>query len=99
MDEKRPTDDGLHALEGADAGALGVSPPPEPASPAASVDGSEELVPGATLGDRPLTESKPWFTTLAAESHQAGVGNEPPDAQEGQFPDSDDEALRDDEGA
>jgi hypothetical protein len=30
--------------------------------------------------------SKPWFTSLAAESDQAGVANDPPDAQEPQFP-------------
>jgi hypothetical protein len=36
------------------------------------------LVPGATKGDRATTESKPWFTSLAADSEH-GVSNEPDD--------------------
>ena len=85
-DERRPTDD-LGAIEGADDGALGTAPAPEGAPPGAQVSDEEHLVPGATVDDdRHAEESKPWFTSLAAESHQAGVANEPPDAQEPQFP-------------
>ncbi len=85
-DARRPTDD-LDAIEGADDGALGTAPPPQGAPPGARVPGEEHLVPGATFDeDHHAEESKPWFTTLAAESHQAGVANEAPDAQEPQFP-------------
>jgi hypothetical protein len=91
MDEKRTEIDKLGGLEGADAAALGVDGPPESAPPAASVDGEEVLVPGASADDRDLTEPKPWFTSLAYESDQAGVANDSPDAQEPQFPtDADD---------
>ena len=62
-------------LEGADAGAIGTAAAPETAPPGALVDDSEHRVPGAGF-ERPLRESKPWFTSLAAESEQAGVGNE-----------------------
>jgi hypothetical protein len=74
------------ALEGADTGALGTDAPPSPAPPGAQVDASEHLVPGAKFGEGPKTEAKPWFTSLAAESHQAGVANDDPDAQEPTFP-------------
>ena len=86
MDEKRSAADRLAGIEGADDAALGVTPPPQPAPEAAEVDDDESLVPGATFGDRVPTESKPWFTSLAAESDQAGVANDPPDAQDPQFP-------------
>jgi hypothetical protein len=98
MDEKRPLPERLGAIEGADEGALGVTPPPEPASPAARVDDAEELVPGARFGDEVPDEPKPWFTSLAAESHQAGVANEHGDAHDRQFPQGDDEAVEDDPG-
>jgi hypothetical protein len=86
MDDQRSAADRLAGLEGADDAALGITPPPEPAPDAAQVDDEETLVPGATFGDRLPTEPKPWFTSLAAESDQAGVGNDPADAQEPQFP-------------
>jgi hypothetical protein len=92
MDDERSTDR-LGGLEGADAAALGAEPPPESAPEAAQVDDEENLVPGATFGLHPATADKPWFTSLAAESDQAGVANEPPDAQEPEFPHQDDEAL------
>ncbi len=91
MDERRPLVDRLGAIEGAEDGALGVTPPPEPPSPAAEVADEEHLVPGATHGERLADESKPWFTSLAAESHQAGVANDPPDAQRPDTLDPDDE--------
>lgn len=97
MDDKGPVSDRLRPIEGADDGALGVTPPPEPPSPAASVDGSEELVPGARFGDRLPTEPKPWFTSLAYEAGQAGVANEPGDVQDRQYPQGDDDAVDDDE--
>jgi hypothetical protein len=76
QESKRDRKDGV---EGIDPAALGTAPPPQTAPPGASVDPSEETVPGANKGDRLPTESKPWFTSLAADSDQAGVGNEPDD--------------------
>lgn len=64
--------------------------PPEPAPLGASVEDSEHLVPGPNFGDRVADEAKPWFTSLAAESDQAGVANDEPDVQEPQFPTADD---------
>jgi hypothetical protein len=81
MDEDRTRERQPNVIEGADAGALGTSPPPETAPPGAEVDASEHLVPGATFDDRPPTGAKPWFTSLAFDDDQAGVGNDPPDAQ------------------
>lgn len=92
MDDERSTDR-LGGLEGADAAALGAESPPQSAPAAAQVDDEENLVPGATFGLHAATADKPWFTSLAAESDQAGVGNEPLDAQEPEFPHADDEAL------
>ena len=77
-DAHPPKRDPSGALEGADQAALGVSPPPTTAPPGASVDPTEELVPGATKADRATTESKPWFTSLAADSEH-GVSDEPDD--------------------
>ena len=82
MEDKRSTADRVGGLEGADAAALGLTPEPESAPPGAHVDRDEDLVPGADFGDRVPDEAKPWFTSLAAESDQAGVENEPLDAQE-----------------
>ena len=90
MDDKRPTVERLGGLEGADAAALGIDAAPESAPPSAQVNDEERLVPGANFDDRRRDESKPWFTSLAAQSHQAGVANDPPDAQEPQFPPEDD---------
>jgi hypothetical protein len=81
MDDKRSTVDRLGGLEGADAAALGIGPPPESAPPGAEVDDEELLVPGADFDDVRRDQSKPWFTSLAAGSDQAGVANDPPDAQ------------------
>ena len=91
MDDERSASDRLKAIEGADAGALGMTPPPEPVSPDAQEPIEEDLVPGATFGERVADEAKPWFTSLAAESDQAGVANDPADVQESQLPDPDDE--------
>jgi len=91
MDDPRSAADRLAGIEGADDAALGITPPPQSAPPAAEVHDEENLVPGATFADRMPTESKPWFTSLAAESDQAGVANDPPDAQPPQFPTEDDE--------
>jgi len=93
MDDPRSAADRLSGIEGADDAALGITPPPESAPASAAVDDEENLVPGATFGDRLPIDPKPWFTSLAAESDQAGVGNDPPDAQPPQFPSGDDEAL------
>jgi len=89
MDDKRSTVDKLGGLEGADAAALGIDATPESAPPGAAVDNDEQLVPGAPAHDA-RDEAKPWFTSLAAGSDQAGVANDPPDAQEPRFPPEDD---------
>jgi hypothetical protein len=86
MDDKRSTVDRLGGLEGADAAALGTDTPPESAPPGARVDAEERLVPGTGFDDVRRDEAKPWFTSLAAESSQAGVANDSPDAQEPEFP-------------
>ncbi len=97
MDDRRPASEGLGSIEGADDGALGLTPPPQPPSPAAQVDDEEHLVPGATYGERVADEPKPWFTSLAAESDQAGVANDHPAEQDRQFPQGDDAAVEDDD--
>jgi len=88
MEDRRSAADKLGGLEGADAAALGIDPVPESAPPGAAVDDDEQLVPGAPPDDV-RGEAKPWFTSLAARSDQAGVANDPPDAQEPQFPTED----------
>lgn len=93
MDDPRSPADKLAGLEGADAAALGTVPPPQTAPEAAQVDPEEVLVPGADFGDRVATDSKPWFTSLADESRQAGVGNDPPQAQETDYPYDDEEHV------
>jgi len=92
MDE-RAGDDGPGALEGADAAALGTTPPPEPAPAGAKVDATEQRVPGPTF-DGPEEAAKPWATSLAAESSQAGVANVP--ADEDPLQDVLEEAIDDD---
>ena len=82
MDDTRPPAEPSGAIEGADAASLGTTPQPEPPSPAVQVDADEELVPGATFGERIPDEPKPWFTSLSAESDQAGVANDDPRMQE-----------------
>jgi hypothetical protein len=86
MDEKRHATDRLGGLEGTDAASLGTGDPPESAPPGAIVDADERPVPGAHHDLQRRDEAKPWFTSLAAKSDQAGVANDPPDAQEPQFP-------------
>jgi hypothetical protein len=92
MDDPRSAADRDDAVERASAAALGTTPPPEPVPADAQPPVDEQLVPGATHGDRVADEAKPWFTSLAAESDQAGVGNDTPDAQE---PDTLDPDARD----
>jgi hypothetical protein len=86
MDDKRSTVDKLGGLDGADAAALGTGAPPESAPPGAEIPDEEQLVPGAHFDDVRRDQAKPWFTSLAAESHQAGVANEPPEEPEPQVP-------------
>ncbi|HSK92740.1 MAG TPA: hypothetical protein VLA76_01630 [Candidatus Angelobacter sp.] len=95
MNDRRSTTDRLGGVEGADDGALGTAPPPEGAPPGAQVSDAEHLVPGAGFDAHLPDEAKPWFTSLAAESDQAGVANDPPDAQEPLYPADDHEALED----
>lgn len=84
MDDKRTAAERLGAVEGADAAALGLTGVPEPAPPA-EMDAGERLVPGAVDEARGAAR-KPWQTSLAAESSQAGVANDPPDAQPPLYP-------------
>jgi hypothetical protein len=92
MTEKQGQSENLDVIEGADAGALGTAEPPTSAPPGAAVDESETSMPGRPM-DGPGREPKPWATSLAAESDQAGVANEAPDEQEAQYPTGDDEAF------
>ena len=92
MDDKRGDADHLDVIEGADAGALGIDEPPVSAPPGARVDSGESHVPEPTF-DGPNDEAKPWASSLAAESSQAGVANTPLDEIEPQYPESDDEAF------
>jgi hypothetical protein len=92
MDERRADGDGPNVIDGADSAATGTGQLPESAPAAARVDDTEHRVPGPTY-DGPGRTAKPWSTSLAAESSQAGVGNEPADAQDLQYPDGDDEAI------
>jgi hypothetical protein len=91
MNDRRTAADRLNSLDGADAGALGMTPAPESAPPGAEVSGEENLVPGADFDRRPRDQAKPWHTSLAAESEQAGVANDPPDAQEPLYPTTDED--------
>lgn len=75
MDERASEPERSNALEGADDAALGTAPPPESAPPGARVDDAEHHVPGPTF-DGPGRAEKPWSTSLAAASDQAGVANE-----------------------
>lgn len=97
MDERRSTSDDLGGIEGADDGALGTAPPPESAPPGAEVSDAEHRVPGAGFDEHRPDEAKPWFTSLAFESDQAGVANDPPDAQDPHYPADAHEALKGDE--
>lgn len=93
MEERRSTEE-LNAIEGVDDAALGTAPGPESAPPGAEVSDAEHRVPGADFDERRHgDEEKPWFTSLAFESDQAGVGNDPPDAQEPHYPADDHQGL------
>ena len=86
MTDKRDAADRLDPIEGADAAALGLGGVPEPAPPGAEIEDVERLVPGADFDDSLPTESKPWHTSLASDDDQAGVANDPPDAQPPNYP-------------
>ena len=92
MDDRDAAPSRPSAIEGADDAALGIAAPPASAPPGARVDSSEHLVPGP-MHDGPGHAAKPWATSLAAESDQAGVANDSADAQEPQYPTGDDEAV------
>lgn len=89
-DERSPTEK-LGAIEGTDAGALGIGSPPESAPESVELERGGDIVPGTDFGRHAATDEKPWFTSLAAESDQAGVANDPPDEQEPEFPTSDED--------
>ena len=77
MNERDDAVERANVIEGADAAAMGTSPPPTTAPPGASVESTERLVPGADADARMLENpSKPWATSLAAADPDAGVGNE-----------------------
>ena len=67
----------LGSIAGADRAGLGLVGEPESAPAGAQVDPSEADVPGPDFGDFPATADKPWETTLATKSDNAGVGAEP----------------------
>lgn len=68
----------LGSIAGTDAGALGTGGTQRLDSPRASVEESEKPAP-AHAQERPATEAKPWFTSLAFNSDQAGVmADQPP---------------------
>lgn len=92
MDERDRTPESPNVIEGTDAAALGTAPPPTGAPPGAQVDPGEGRVPGPTH-DAPPRAAKPWATSLAADSDQAGVANDPPEVQDDQYPTGDDEAV------
>lgn len=81
MTDRRSSADELAAIEGADAAALGLNAPPESAPAGAVVDDAEERVPGP-MHEGPGRAEKPWASSLAADSIQAGVANEPPEDDE-----------------
>ena len=89
MDE-RVSDSGErpNVIEGTDDAALGMAPPPESAPPGARVDDAAQQVPGPTY-DGPGRVAKPWSSSLAAESPQAGVANEPEPEPESEDDDRD----------
>lgn len=89
MTDTSPERDRLNVVDGADDHALGIGQPPEAAPPGAEIDGSESLVPGARFTE-PTDAVRPWQTTLGAVDEQAGVANDPPDAQGFQYPQTDD---------
>lgn len=86
MNDRDSSVDKLGGIEGVDEAALGTDGPPESAPPGAEVVDDERRVPGAGADDLLPDESKPWFTSLAAASDQAGVGNDAADDQEDEFP-------------
>lgn len=51
--------------------------PPVPAAPGAQIDDSLHTVPGADFEDRDRGGNKPWSSSLAYQSGQAGVDNQP----------------------
>lgn len=67
----------LASVTGADRAALGLDPEPGLAPPGAEVDASETSVPGPKFGDWPAAAEKPWETSLATKSDDAGIGAEP----------------------
>ncbi|HEX7224973.1 MAG TPA: hypothetical protein VF367_05285 [Candidatus Limnocylindria bacterium] len=87
VNEKQDPIDRLNVVEGADAASLGVSPAPESTPADLQPDDDVRLPPGADFDATRNDARKPWFTSLAAESDQAGVGNDPPDEQEPRYPD------------
>jgi hypothetical protein len=67
----------MGSIEGADRAGLGLDAEPEPAPRAAQVDPTEAHVPGPVWGDLPATDRKPWQTSVATKSDDAGIGAEP----------------------
>ena len=69
---ERDEKDRLGSIPGADDAALGLTPTPGLDPPAAEVDASSSLTPAAFDHEAAVRESKPWATSLAYQSPQAG---------------------------
>jgi hypothetical protein len=67
----------MGSIAGADRAGLGLDAEPETAPSGAQVDPSESELPGPDFGTFPTTAEKPWETTLATKSDDAGIGAEP----------------------
>jgi hypothetical protein len=87
VNEKQNPVDRLNVIEGADSASIGVGPSPQSTPAGAQAGDDVRLPPGADFDSTPNDARKPWFTSLAAESEQAGVGNDPPEEQEPRYPD------------
>jgi hypothetical protein len=66
----------MNTIAGTDAGALGIGDTQRTDPPHADTAPSRPTPP-AGFDPNEARESKPWFTTLAARSEQAGVANDP----------------------
>jgi hypothetical protein len=66
----------MNTIAGTDAGALGIGGTQRTDPPSADAAPSRPAPPAA-FDPNEARESKPWFTSLAARSEQAGVANAP----------------------
>ncbi len=66
----------MGSIAGADRAALGVDARAESAPEGAQVDPTETDIPGPHFADHPATAEKPWETSFATKSDDAGIGAE-----------------------